>query len=100
MSTPVTRPGTPVPTAERWAAIETTYGEALRLGQAERAAFLLALDRDDPALATEVRSLLAASDPWWLDEAAVALPQLPQANSEYIGSSRRARPLGPGGRGG
>ena len=97
MSIPTTRPGRP--TAERWAAIETAFAEASRLADAERAAFLDAIERNDAALAAEVRSLLAASDPWWLDEAAVALPDIPSSTSEYIGSYRLVRPLGRGGMG-
>ena len=99
MSTPTTRSESP--TAERWAAIEAAFGEALRLPEAERAALLSALERDDAALAAEVRSLLAASDPWWLDQAAVALPDVPPASSlsEHIGSYRLVRPLGRGGMG-
>src|SRR6476646_7484316 len=97
MSIPTTRPETP--TAERWAAIETAFAEASRLNDAERAAFLDAVERNDAALAAEVRSLLAASDPWWLDEAAVALPDIPDSTSEYIGSYRLVRPLGRGGMG-
>ena len=97
MSAPTARSATP--TAERWAAIETAFGEALRLSETERAAFLDALERNDAALAAEVRSLLAAGDPWWLDDAAVALPDVPATSTEYIGSYRLIRPLGRGGMG-
>jgi serine/threonine-protein kinase len=99
MSTPTTRPPSVTPTADRWAAIEAAFGEASRLGDTERATFLDALGRNDAALAAEVRSLLAASDPWWLDEAAVALPDIASQPSQYIGSYRLVRPLGRGGMG-
>jgi len=97
MSTPTTRPE--APTAERWAAIEAAFGEASCLAEGERAAFLGALQRDDAALAAEVRSLLAASDPWWLDQAPVALPDIPSAAAAPIGPYRLVRPLGRGGMG-
>ncbi|HEV8216486.1 MAG TPA: serine/threonine-protein kinase, partial [Gemmatimonadaceae bacterium] len=94
-------PSRGAPTAERWTAIETAFGEAIRLTDSERAAFLTALERDDAALAAEVRSLLAASDPWWLDDAAVTLPRpvTADAQSEQIGPYRLVRPLGRGGMG-
>ena len=97
MSSPTARSATP--SAERWAAIETAFGEASRLFETERTAFLDALERNDAALAAEVRSLLAAADPWWLDEAAIALPDVPATPAEYIGSYRLVRPLGRGGMG-
>lgn len=97
MGPPATRSQTP--TAERWAAIEAAYGEASRLEESERAAFLDALERNDAALGAEVRSLLAASDPWWLDDAVVALPDVPAAQPEYLGQYRLVRPLGRGGMG-
>ena len=94
MSDPVARVGVVVP--ERWAAVEAAFGEAASLGMKRRASFLSALDRDDPALAAEVRSLLAASDPWWLDEPVVTLPAI-DGPSERIGPYQLVRPLGRGG---
>ncbi len=88
------------PTAERWAAIESAFGEASALSAAERALYFAALERDDPALAAEVRSLLEASDPWWIDESLVTLPvSEPMGPDQRIGTYQLVRPLGRGGMG-
>ncbi|HEV8449489.1 MAG TPA: serine/threonine-protein kinase [Gemmatimonadaceae bacterium] len=88
------------PTAERWAAIESAFGEASGLAAAERASYFAALDRDDPALAAEVRSLLEASDPWWIDESLVTLPVAePMVPDQRIGAYQLVRALGRGGMG-
>jgi serine/threonine-protein kinase len=89
------------PTAERWAAIESAFGEVSGLAAAERASYFAALERDDPALAAEVRSLIEASDPWWLDESLVTLPLVaePMAPDQRIGTYQLVRPLGRGGMG-
>ncbi len=91
----------PQPTADRWAAIESAFGEASGLAPAERAAYLAALERDDPTLAAEVRSLIEASDPWWIDDSMVAMPPVsePMAPDQRIGAYQLVRPLGRGGMG-
>jgi serine/threonine-protein kinase len=89
------------PTADRWAAIEAAFGEVSGLDAADRAAHLAALERDDPALAAEVRSLIGASDPWWIDESLVTLPSAaePMSPEQRIGAYQLVRPLGRGGMG-
>src|SRR5215831_20666720 len=90
----------PQPTAERWAAIESAFGEVSGLAAAERASYFAALERDDPSLAAEVRSLLEASDPWWIDESLVTFPVAqPMAADQRIGAYQLVRPLGRGGMG-
>ena len=69
------------PTADRWAVIETAFAQARSLPENGRRAFLAALTHDDPELASEVRSLLATGDPWWLDEPVVRLPRAPSSRS-------------------
>jgi len=55
--------GFPLPSADRWRAIETLLDEVLDLPHAERRAFLEKACPDDPALRAEVASLLAAYAP-------------------------------------
>ena len=86
-------------TAERWASIEAAFSEAVSLPEEQRPAFLAALERDDSSLAAEVRSLLGASDGWWLDQSVVTLPAEAAAPPERIGPFRLVRPLGQGGMG-
>lgn len=93
--------GASQPSADRWAAIESAFGEASGLAAAERASYFAALERDDPTLAAEVRSLIEASDPWWIDESLVTIPAatVPMAPDQRIGAYQLVRPLGRGGMG-
>src|SRR5262249_9469546 len=75
------------------------FAEADALPPNERAAFVSALSHDDPSLADDVRSLLAARDPWWLDQALVTLPTESLGASKRIGPYQLVRPLGRGGMG-
>lgn len=90
---------TAVPTAERWAAIEAAFGEAVGLSGESQRAFLEAINRDDPSLAAKVRSLLGTSEPWWLDNSIIELKPDSGSPPANIGPYRLVRPLGRGGMG-
>lgn len=86
-------------TPERWAEVQERLCEALEAPEAERSEFLARLEIENPAMALEVRSLLAA-------EADGALgPGTGDGNSpdglvaEYVGPYRLIRRLGEGGMG-
>ncbi|SFN32357.1 serine/threonine-protein kinase [Dokdonella immobilis] len=93
---------------ERWAEVAALFDELAELEHAVRAQRLAALDESDPALAAEVRALLAADDtpnPLLDGELAgvvVGIPGVESPASAPAGKTgpwRLLRPLGEGGMG-
>jgi len=90
----------------RWPEIAALFDEIVELAPAERALRLAELDRAEPALAGEVRALLAGDDSAnaLLDaDVAAALPELreraPEAGDAIAGPYRLLRQVGEGGMG-
>jgi len=90
----------------RWSDVAALFDEIVELAPAERAARLAGLERDDAALAAEVRGLLDADDRAnaLLDaDASAALPGLldraPDASDAIAGPYRLLRMVGEGGMG-
>ncbi|MBL0162714.1 MAG: serine/threonine protein kinase [Xanthomonadales bacterium] len=92
---------------ERWAEIATCFDELVELDSSAREVRLAQLDNDDPALAAEVRSLLAADDadsPLLESDAAAAIPGLlgdrdTGPGDGMAGPYRLLRSIGEGGMG-
>ncbi len=92
---------------ERWAEIATWFDELVELDPSAREARLAQLDKDDPALADEVRSLLAADDadsPLLASNAVAAVPGLIADRDSgpgdgIAGPYRLLRSIGEGGMG-
>jgi len=90
----------------RWSEVAAHFDQIVELAPAERTVRLAGLERSDPALAGEVRALLAADDRAnaLLDaDAAAALPGLldraPDPGDAIAGPYRLLRPVGEGGMG-
>ena len=93
-------------TPERWTQIQAVFNEAVSRGVADRAAFLAAACRDDPALRHEVESLLAADqqNADFIEQPAVTLVppdelELDGTIGRRIGAYRIVRAIGRGGMG-
>jgi serine/threonine-protein kinase len=81
-----------------WARIEARFHQVHEAPAAEQPALLAALEAEDPALAAEVRSLLAALDAGPVPELA-STTNAGELVAEFVGPYRLLRRLGEGGMG-
>jgi serine/threonine-protein kinase len=90
-------------TRERWLAVSPHLDHALEMADTERGAWLDALDRDDPRLAADLRTLLGEREALrregFLDEGSP--PSLPPSSAagQTIGAYTLVSPIGQGGMG-